>query len=420
MSKRLKVLVSAYACSPFKGSEPGVGWGFVHALAELHELHVIVEEEKFRGDIERWLTEHPDFATKATFHFLRKRRNRWLRKLWPPSYYWYYREWHQRALALAQRLHATEHFDLVHQLTMVGFREPGYLWRMDLPFVWGPVGGMGVFPWRFLPAVGLRGAIYFLGYNLYNILQMRWLRRPRLAAGAAGPGLIAATRENQVGARQHWGTDASLLCEVGLPSPVAHDFARRSVGEPLRLIWSGQHTPGKALNLALHALLPLDPRIRWTLDVLGVGARTSHWKRLARALGLGDRVRFHGWLERKKAIDLMASAHVLLITSLRDLTSTVTVEALAVGLPVVCPNHCGFADVVDDSCGIRVPVDRPERMIIAITEAIHRVESDENFRSALAMGALQRALSFDWTHKAQALDEVYAQTLAAHRTRGGR
>ena len=97
MTGRLKVLISAYACSPYKVSEPGVGWGFVHALAELHELHVIVEEEKFRGDIERWLTEHPDFATKTTFHFLRKRRNRWLRKLWPPSYYWYYREWHQRA-----------------------------------------------------------------------------------------------------------------------------------------------------------------------------------------------------------------------------------------------------------------------------------------------------------------------------------
>lgn len=43
---RLKVLVSAYACSPERGSEPAVGWGFVSALRKFHDLWVIVEEEK--------------------------------------------------------------------------------------------------------------------------------------------------------------------------------------------------------------------------------------------------------------------------------------------------------------------------------------------------------------------------------------
>ncbi|MBM9532177.1 hypothetical protein JWG42_18650, partial [Desulfoprunum benzoelyticum] len=61
MHPRLKVLISAYACSPYKGSEPGVGWGFVAELAKHHDLWVIVEEEKFRADIERYLDENPAF-----------------------------------------------------------------------------------------------------------------------------------------------------------------------------------------------------------------------------------------------------------------------------------------------------------------------------------------------------------------------
>jgi len=42
---------------------------------------------------------------------------------------------------------------------MVGFREPGYLWQLNIPFVWGPIGGMGYFPTRFLPVVGAKGAV---------------------------------------------------------------------------------------------------------------------------------------------------------------------------------------------------------------------------------------------------------------------
>lgn len=48
---RLKVLISAYACNPYKGSELGVGWGWVNAIAEHHDLSVMVAEYH-RADIE--------------------------------------------------------------------------------------------------------------------------------------------------------------------------------------------------------------------------------------------------------------------------------------------------------------------------------------------------------------------------------
>lgn len=78
---RLKILISAYAASPYQGSEFSVGWGFVAALAGDHDLWVIVEEEKCRADLERHLSEHPEFPQSVHFFFIHKRRNRWLRKL---------------------------------------------------------------------------------------------------------------------------------------------------------------------------------------------------------------------------------------------------------------------------------------------------------------------------------------------------
>jgi glycosyltransferase involved in cell wall biosynthesis len=314
-------------------------------------------------------------------------------------------------------LNAEIGFDIVHQLNMVGFREPGYLWKLGVPFVWGPIGGMGLFPWRFLPTVGPGGALYYLAYNLANAWQMRFARRPRLAARAAGSALICATAENQRGAQVHWGCDGRLLSEVGLPPPSARARTptRREVAQPLRIVWTGLHEPRKALNLALEALARLPRHVQWRLDVVGDGPRRKPWQSLSRSLGIEERCIFHGWLSREDALGVMASSHLMLITSLRDLTATVTIEALAAGLPIVCLDHCGFSDAVDETCGIKIPVATPRQVILALAEAIGRLESDETLRLGLAHGAIKRAADFTWEAKADVVDAVYRRQVAAAR-----
>src|SRR5262252_2404814 len=41
MARRLKVLMSAYACEPGKGSEPEVGWQWALQMARFHEVTVL-------------------------------------------------------------------------------------------------------------------------------------------------------------------------------------------------------------------------------------------------------------------------------------------------------------------------------------------------------------------------------------------
>lgn len=408
---RLKVLVSAYACSPYSGSEPGVGWGVVSEMARYHDLWVIVEEEKFRKDIEGYLSAHPGLHRNVHFYFLKKRRNRLLRRIWPPSYYWYYRSWQKNAYDLAVRLHDQVKFDLVHQLTMVGFREPGYLYRLGIPFVWGPIGGMGYFPWRFLPVLGVMATIYYLGYNCFNFWQVRMLDRPKRAARNAGRGLITATPENQAGALKYWGCRSTVITEVGVPRTVARDITHREHGEVLRIVWSGLHTPGKALGLALHAVSLLEKNVRWELHVLGSGSETERWKREARRRGISDRCHFHGWLSRKQALEIMGSSHLMLVTSLRDLTSTVILEGLVFGVPVICLDHCGFAAVITGECGIKVPVTSPSQVARDIASQVTMLWSDEARRQKLATGAIRRAQNFFWDEKGKQLNAIYDQVI---------
>lgn len=40
----MKILLSAYACEPNKGSEPGVGWGWATELAKHHQVWVLTRD----------------------------------------------------------------------------------------------------------------------------------------------------------------------------------------------------------------------------------------------------------------------------------------------------------------------------------------------------------------------------------------
>lgn len=46
----MRILVNCYACSPYKGSEPGMGWNFVKGLSKYHELFILTES-KFKDAI---------------------------------------------------------------------------------------------------------------------------------------------------------------------------------------------------------------------------------------------------------------------------------------------------------------------------------------------------------------------------------
>lgn len=411
----LKPLLLAYACNPFHGSEEGVGWNWVKVIASFSDPWVITANFH-KDDIERYRKAHPLALSNVRFVYVAERALHyrptpgWKRiehSVFKPLMNLAYARWLVDAFDLAATLHRKQHFDLMHQLTYVGYRFPGRLWRLGTPFVWGPIGGLENTPWRFLPQMGWYGALYYGGRNLINSAQRLLLRNPRRAFEAAGPGVIAATSGIQRQIRHRYGVESRVICEVGPPDIALPGLLPRLPGEPLRLVWSGEHLPGKALPLLLRALAKLDNGVEWRLDLLGAGPLTGRWQRLARELAIDEWCRWHGNLPREQALAVMGEGDLFIITSLKDLTSTVLLEALALGLPVICPDHCGFADVVTNDCGIKVSLRNPHQFIGDLTAAVAHLESNEAERYRLARGALHRVQAYAWEAKATAIAEIY-------------
>jgi len=408
MKKINKILVSCYACSPNRGSEPGMGWNFVKGISENHEVHVIVEQEKWELEIEDYINKYPKEVENLHFYFIKKKRSRKLRKIWPPSYYYFYRQWQKKAYKLALELNEKENFNLVHQLNMVGYREPGYLWKIDIPFVWGPIGGLETTPWSFLPSLGLKGMMHFTARNIINLFQKYISIRPRKAAKRNNNSLISATPETQKEIYKIWNRESIVITEVGSFKTNIREINTRE-NEVLIIVWSGLHEPRKNLGLLLESLALVD--VNWELHILGEGTETKKWKWLSKKLNLSDRCIWYGWQPLDKALDVFKKGHVFTITSVHDLTSTVILEALSFGLPIVCLDHCGFSHVVDDSCGIKISVTTPKNAKYEFSKAIEKLYADEMFRQKLAKGALLRAECFSWEKKIDKLNIIYEKLL---------
>lgn len=414
---RLKVLVVAAAVHPRMGSEPGMGWNWLKALSEHHDLWVISGEYKDnRQAIHEEFSKEPRLAERIHFQFLPwfwPRKNPLARSLCnalPPLYYIWYKRWHKDAFVAAQRLASEIPFDLAHQLNMIGYREPGYLWRLGLPFVWGPVGGTNNAPITLSFSFGLQGAIVALGRTLLNHVQL--LGSPRVAAALAHTDcLVNAITEGREKFLRHHGKDSVVISEVGTEEELlGHVAVPKAASPAVKLAWSGLHVNRKCLPLALRALAPHKGK-SWSLDVLGTGPLTEDWKAEALRLGLGPHITWHGWMERQKAVAVMSGADVLLCSSLSEASSTVILEALSLAMPIVTLDHCGMADIVDDSCGIKVRIGYPAETIGRFSQAIGRFLAEPELLPSLSSGALARARQLRWPNLAKRMCNVYLRAI---------
>jgi len=296
---------------------------------------------------------------------------------------------------------------------MIGYREPGFLWKLDAPFVWGPVGGTADVPLRFAPILGVRQSFYHLARNTVNAYQLRHDWRVQ-AALARADGFVTAASDTRGAFLRIAGKDSVLICATAIDTGgiAAESVPRYAPGRPLNLVWSGLHYSRKALPLALGALALLPAKLSWHLDIIGKGPMTSSWRRLAEKLGVDERCRWHGWLpEHSDVINIISKADVFVFPSLQEGSPTVVMEALSKGVPVICLDHCGMADVVTEDCGIKIPVSTPERVMRDIAAAIERLAGDPDEVRRLSRGALERARQYSWENCAREMLKVYERAI---------
>jgi glycogen(starch) synthase len=178
-----------------------------------------------------------------------------------------------------------------------------------------------------------------------------------------------------------------------------------------RVLFVGRLAPQKGVGtLVAAAGLLKDPCAQVLL--VGDGPERKALERETERLGVGDRLRFEGFVTHDRLPAAMAHADVLVLPSLYEELGTVLLEAVKAGLPIVASETGGIPDVIEDGVnGLLVPPGDPE----ALARVIDRILSDGDLARRLSEGAHERGKDYDWEVIAEHVLRVY-QSLTAGRS----
>lgn len=407
----LKILINAYACSPDMGSEPGMAWNWVSNLAKYCELHIITEGE-FREKIEKVV---PTMPQGGNMHFYYNPVSDEIRKMcWNQGdwrFYKYYKDWQWKTYLMAKDICDKEKIDVLHQLNMIGFREPGYLWKVskesDIPFVWGPVDAKDKFPVAYLDGASMKTKLFMRLKNFLTIWQLKHSCRVRQAARQAS--LVLSASSNSLRSfKKYMGLDSPLLNETGCYVQ-EHPLKDKTQKETLDVLWVGKMDFRKQLALALRTVaIVSNSKLR--LHIVG-GGDSEPYKKLATVLGISDCCVWHGAVSHDDVQRLMQESDVFFFTSVAEGTPHVVLEAIGNNLPVVCFDTCGQGDAVNDKVGRKIPLSTPMQSVHDFAKVLKELEQNRDLLKQMSENCNQRQMELSWDEKARTMVEWYGKVI---------
>lgn len=171
------------------------------------------------------------------------------------------------------------------------------------------------------------------------------------------------------------------LIPYGYTSKTIQNAQPKVQGNSLKVLFIGNGGIRKGLKYALEAIKNM-PRVRLTIAGKMESILIDSYKSYSN-------IEFLGSVDRSKVADLYAQNDVLLLPSICEGSATVSYEALAYGLPVLCTPNAGTI-ITSGKDGIIFPI----RSSLAIQEMLESFFSQPFLLSELSIEAIKTAKSY--------------------------
>ena len=397
----MRILASAYACRPDSGSEEGNGWHLAHQLTRFGEVWVLTPShnraaiEAVQSPVQFVYVDVPGWPAES------RAANRLRRS--------HYSIWQRRIISVAKQLHREHCFDVAHHLTYGQYWTGSWMGGLGIPFVWGPVGGGESAPAPLVATLPPDGRSYERKRDL-----ARWVgrRSPAVRSARSRAALILATTDESKQAMQSLpatrvrassrANNRDTLGAAGatfevFPNCALSEAEFRSLAtaarEPdaYRLTGVGRLEHWKGFQLAIAAMPALVAAVPYAeLHIVGTGPAEQHLRGLVASLRLERNVKFLGRIPRSDVLARLADSHAFVLPSFHDSGGWATLEAAAIGLPVVCLDIGGPALQVTSQTGIKISVRDAEQVVPLIAQALTKLAVDPRYARELGTAGRQR------------------------------
>lgn len=404
MTTKNKILLSAFACDPKEGSEKGNGWNWAVGLSgEGYEVHCMTRVVAKKNILELAAT------SNITFHFIKLPFG--LEKLYAKSQatmYLYYLLWQFKAYINAKKLCKTINFKLVHHVTWGSVQLGSFMYKLPIPFIFGPAGGGQTAPEAFKKYFTTgwvaeerrnKVSVFLLKFNpaakkMYAVARAIWVSNPDTAQ------LIKIN-----GGKKVMSTLDAALPDTFFP---ASFIPKKNNTNELKLLWVGRFMPRKGILLVLDVMNTLKHINGITLTVVGDGEQKEVFLGMIEKLGLGRTVFWKGSVPFEKVKEYYNTHEAFFFTSLRDSCPAQLIEAMAYGLPIITINLHGQSFIVNDDTGFRCKCDTSEQAITELHKSILELYNNPALLTQMSIAAHKFALQQSWSKKIKTIiNECY-------------
>lgn len=403
-NKKKTFLISAYACEPGEGSEPGVGWNWTVELAKKHNVIVITRENN-RGKIEAEYSKEK--YPNLIFYYCDVPRYLSFWKKGQRGVHLYYFLWQIYCYKLAKKIVKAYSVDYTLAVTFGNIWMPSFMYKLPCKFIWGPLGGGEGVPkelWTHLSAkqrIIERIRHVNMRFPLTNPWKTIAIKKAYL--------IIVRTKDTLACIPERYQSKCQLEIETGI-SQQDIDFFKiveenKNPEFKNDFLICGKMVPYKMFALAIDAFGNAT-EINQTskLHIVGDGPMMRRLQSNAQKYGSSANIIFHGKKSREETLKIMASCKALLLTSAREGGSWVMFEAMLLRKPIICFDTSGMSVVVNSETGCMIPVCKYES---AVKQFAAQMENcDDALCQKKGHLAYQRVITrFTWKAKVEQMND---------------
>ena len=337
--QRRKIMVSAYACEPNKGSEPGVGWNWVLQMSKYYELWVLTRTSN-KKNIEQYFG---DNSLKCSINFVYFDLPKWM-CFWKKGMRGvrtYYTLWQFFANKIIKKIMTQNDIHIFHHLTYGNSLWNVSSYGQSQIFIYGPTGGVDTIPRDFSCRFSIRNRLiecirrFVVALLPVNIGFIRRCKNANIILCKTDYMINAIPKEYQ--------KKAIHFTDVAVETAPYKLNVTSKQNDIVEFIIVGKLDAWRGFDIAIESVANIQKKHQnFHLTIIGEGSDFARLEKLVHKLNVENYVSFVGTVGYNEYHNIISGCDVVLNPALKEGAVTVAFDAMRYGKPLICIDTEGY------------------------------------------------------------------------------
>ena len=402
-----KILISAYACEPNKGSEIGVGWNWVLEISKEFNVWVITRNNN-KEVIEEWLNKNPNYNIKFLYYDLPKKLMFWKKGMRGVRIY--YCLWQFGINKLIKKTMEKNKIKNFHHLTYGNALLP--IPKLNnVKYIWGPIGGVEIIEKEFSKHYNLRerviefirrSMVKFIFFNIFFHQKCKMADLILCKTSAMYDNIPIKYKDKAIHC-----TDVGVDLDHKILDKKQND-KKNSI---IKYLTTGRLDAWRGFDLLIEAFevaAKKNPNIK--LYIVGNGSDKKRLEKMIEKANMNEYISLEGQVSIEEYRKKMKESDVVINSCLKEGGVTTSFDSVTFSKPLICIDTGGYTKNFSNGSAIIIERKSRDYIIQKLSEAILNL-TDKILRKEMIDLIEETKENISWNNKGSEIRQVIREVL---------